>query len=50
MYCNKCGRFYEDMFDTTIRIDYTEPGKGKPYEYHICMKCRKELINQFKWS
>ena len=26
--CYKCGRFYRDIFDTIVRCDYVEPGKG----------------------
>jgi len=43
--CNKCGKKYRDIFDTIVRCDYSEPGKGKPYEWHLCMECRKKLIN-----
>ena len=28
-----------------VRCDYVELGKGKPYEWHLCMKCRKKLVN-----
>ena len=50
MRCEKCGKYYKEMFDTIVRLDYLEPGKGKPYEYHICMTCRKEIIGLFKWK
>ena len=43
--CYKCGRSYRDIFDTLVRCDYVEPGKGKPYEWHLCIKCRKKLID-----
>lgn len=43
--CSKCQNVYKDMFDTLVRCDYSEPGKGKPYEWHLCIKCRKKLIN-----
>ena len=46
--CKKCGKTYKEMFDTIVRCDYLEPGKGKPYEWHLCMICRKELINWFE--
>jgi len=49
MICDKCGKEYKDIFDTIIRMDYTESGKGKPYEWHVCVNCRKELIKYFKW-
>ena len=45
MHCEKCGREYKEMFDTIVRIDYLEPGKGKPYTYHICMNCRKDIVS-----
>ncbi|MBN2066390.1 MAG: hypothetical protein JW771_06245 [Candidatus Thermoplasmatota archaeon] len=44
--CDRCKKTYNDIFDTHVRIDYAEPGKGKPYEHHLCLSCRKELI---KW-
>jgi hypothetical protein len=43
--CNKCGKKYKEIFDTIVRCDYSEPGKGKTYEWHLCMECRKKLIN-----
>jgi len=46
--CNKCSKKYKDMFDTIVRCDYLEPGKGKPYEWHLCIECRKKLINWIK--
>ena len=42
--CDKCGKSYPDLFDTIARIDYAEPGKGKPYEFHLCVSCRKQLV------
>lgn len=42
--CEKCGRTYQDMFDTVVRMDYAETGRGKPYEAHLCIDCRKQLI------
>jgi len=48
MICEKCGKEYKDMFDTVIRIDYDEPGKGKPYEFHVCISCRKTIISFIK--
>lgn len=48
--CDKCGRDYKDIFDTIVRMDYAEPGKGKVYTWHLCTKCRKELIEYFKWN
>jgi hypothetical protein len=46
MRCDRCHKSYQDIFDSIVRLDYAEPGKGKPYEYHLCLACRKELI---KW-
>lgn len=46
--CDKCQKNYRDMFDTIVRCDYAEPGKGKPYEWHLCIECRKKLINWIK--
>lgn len=46
--CDRCGKTYEDLFDTIVRMDYVETGKGKPYEYHLCLGCRKELIKWIK--
>ena len=45
--CSKCHKIYRDMFDTVVRCDYVEPGKGKPYEWHLCIDCRKKLIYYF---
>ena len=42
--CDKCQIEYNDIFDTIVMYDYTEPGKGKPGHYHLCLNCRKELI------
>jgi hypothetical protein len=33
------------MFDTIVFCDYAESGKGKPYKWHLCLNCRKKLIN-----
>mgnify|MGYP006277153889 CR=1 FL=1 len=44
MRCDRCGREFRDLFDTIVRIDYVEPGRGKPYEYHLCIDCRKGLV------
>jgi hypothetical protein len=46
--CAKCDKTYKDIFDTLVRCDYVEPGKGKPYEWHLCLNCRKSLIKYFK--
>jgi len=43
--CSKCKKTYRDMFDTLVRFDYAEPGKGKAYEWHLCIDCRKKLIH-----
>ncbi len=42
--CTKCKKKYKDIFDTIVRCDYAIPGKGKAYEWHLCMNCRKNLI------
>jgi len=41
---DRCNRKYEDLFDTIVHVDYVETGRGKPYEYHLCLECRKDLI------
>jgi len=46
--CDRCKKEYQDLFDTLVRYDYVEPGRGKPEEYHICLECRKELKNWFE--
>ena len=46
--CPRCGKIYNDIFETKVRADYTEPGRGKPYEWDICLDCRKELIEWFE--
>lgn len=46
--CSKCGKEYNDIFDTIVRCDYVETGRGKPYEWHICINCRKNLIKWFE--
>jgi len=45
MLCDLCSKNYEKIFDSTLRIDYTIPGKGKLHEYHLCQNCRKYLFN-----
>lgn len=44
MNCDRCGREFKDLFDTIVHIDYAEPGRGKPYEFHLCIDCRKALV------
>jgi len=46
--CDKCGKRYRDLFDTLVRCDYVEPGKGKPYEWHLCVDCRKKIVGWFE--
>ena len=46
--CDRCGKEYGDLFDTIMRIDYVEIGRGKPYEFHLCLGYRKELIKWIK--
>ena len=48
MICDLCLKKYDDIFDSTLRIDYTFPGKGKLHEYHICQNCRKNLLENFE--
>jgi DNA-directed RNA polymerase subunit RPC12/RpoP len=50
MKCDRCGREFRDVFDTVVRIDYAEPGRGKPYEFHLCMDCRKEMVQWIESS
>ena len=45
MICDLCSANYKDIFDSLLRLDYSEPGKGKLHEYHICMKCRKNVLD-----
>jgi len=44
--CDRCNKSYNHLFNSIVRMDYEIPGKGKPYEYHLCINCRKELV---KW-
>ena len=44
MQCDRCGVKYDDLYDTIVTYDYAEPGRGKPGHYHLCLNCRKELI------
>ena len=44
MKCSKCDRVYRDLFDTVVSCDYADPGKGKPYIWHLCLDCRKKLL------
>ena len=46
--CDRCGYAYDDLHDTVLTYDYAEPGRGKPGHYHLCINCRKELINWFE--
>ena len=46
--CDKCHKEFNDIFETLVRCDYREPGKGKPYEWHLCVDCRKKLIIWFE--
>lgn len=36
---------YEDMFDILVCCNYVEPYKCKSYEWPLCIKCRKKLVN-----
>lgn len=42
--CDRCKKRYKEIFDTLVRCDYAEPGKGKPYEWHLCVDCRKDVV------
>ena len=42
--CERCGRSYREVFDTIIHIDYAETGRGKPGLFHLCVDCRKDLL------
>jgi hypothetical protein len=42
--CDRCKKRYGEIFDTLVRCDYVEPGKGKPYEWHLCVNCRKDVV------
>jgi len=50
MMCDRCGKEFKESFATQIRMDYVEPGKGKMYEWHVCLECRKDIIKLFKWK
>jgi hypothetical protein len=50
MSCDRCGREFQSVFDTIVRMDYVESGRGKPYEFHLCMDCRKALVNWIEVS
>ena len=43
--CDRCNKKFKDIFDTIVRCDYVETGRGKPYEWHLCINCRKELVD-----
>ena len=42
--CDRCKKTYKKIFDSIVRMDYEIPGKGKPYGFHLCINCRKELV------
>ena len=42
--CDRCAAEYDDLHDTIVTFDYSEPGRGKPGHYHLCLNCRKRLI------
>jgi len=44
MICERCGRRYDKIFNSIVRLDYEMPGKGKSYEWHLCTRCRKNLV------
>ena len=50
MICDRCRREFREVFDTIVRMDYIESGRGKPYEFHLCMDCRKALVNWIEES
>lgn len=45
MICDFCSMEFEEIFDSTLRIDYSEPDKGKLHEYYICLNCRKIVLD-----
>ena len=46
--CERCKKTYKSIFDSVVRLDYAEPGKGKPYEFHLCIGCRRLLLSWFE--
>ena len=50
MICDLCYKKYENIFDTTLRIDYSMPGKGKLHEYHMCQNCRKNVLDWLEYN
>jgi len=48
MKCDRCNKEYNNIFNSIVLLDYEEPGKGKPYKWNLCMKCRKEIIKEFE--
>ena len=48
--CNLCGKSYDKIFNTILRLDYEIPGRGKVYEWNLCMKCRKYIIGKMNES
>ena len=45
MICDLCSTQFKDIFDSILRIDYAETGRGKLHEYHLCLKCRQNILN-----
>jgi len=50
MKCDMCSKKYNNIFNTKVRLDYEETGKGKPYEWNLCLDCRKEIIKEFNYE
>ena len=46
--CDRCNAEYDDLYDTVVTYDFAEPGRGKPGHYHLCLNCRKKLMNWFE--
>ena len=45
MICDLCSKNYGDIFDSVLRIDYIETGRGKIHEYHLCLDCRRNVLD-----
>ena len=50
MICDLCSTNFRDIFNSVLRIDYTETGRGKLHEYHLCLECRKRVLDWFEYS
>ena len=43
--CDRCGKFYNNIFNSIVTLDYEIPGKGKIVKMNLCVECRKKLKN-----